>query len=100
MRKIKDVLRLRFDLGLRRRGICRTCSVGLGTAHEYLHRAEAAGVTWPLGEDWDEDRLEAALFGDPPRSRQAMLPMPDFAELFRQRQQQPPLTMSLFLFLF
>ena len=80
MRKIKEVLRLRFELGLGLRAIARSCSIGLGTAHEYLQRAEAAGITWPLGEDWDEDRLEAALFGGPPRVRPAVLPMPDFAD--------------------
>ena len=71
MRKIKEVLRLKFSVGLGLRQIARSCSIGLGTAHEYLQRAEAAGVTWPLGEDWDEDRLEAALFGGPPRPRPA-----------------------------
>jgi hypothetical protein len=66
VRKIKEVLRLKFALGLGLRQIARSCSIGLGTVHEYLQRAEAAGVTWPLGGDWDEDRLEAALFGGPP----------------------------------
>ena len=61
------VLRLRFEVGLGLRQIARGCSIGLGTVHAYLQRAEAAGVTWPLGEDWDEERLEAALFGCPPR---------------------------------
>ena len=79
MRKIKEVLRLRFELGLGLRAIARSCSIGLGTAHEYLQRAEAAGVAWPLGEDWDEDRLEAALFGGPPRPRPVVRPLPDFA---------------------
>ncbi len=74
MRKIKEVLRLRFELGLGPRAIARSCSIGPGTAHEYLQRAEAAGVTWPHGEDWDEDRLEAALFGGSPRVRRAVLP--------------------------
>src|SRR5436190_17576738 len=69
VRKIKEVLRLRFEVGLGLRQIARSCSIGLGTVHEYLQRAEAVGVTWPLGEDWDEDRLEAALFGGPPRAR-------------------------------
>jgi transposase len=69
MRKTKEVLRLRFEVGLGLRQIARSCSIGLGTVHEYLQRAEAAGVTWPLGEDWDDDRLEAALFGGPPRAR-------------------------------
>ena len=63
MRKIKEVLRLKFDVGLGLRQIARSCSIGLGTAHEYLQRAEAAKITWPLGPEWDDDRLEAALLG-------------------------------------
>jgi hypothetical protein len=42
-----------------------------------LQRAEAAKIKWPLGPEWDDDRLEAALFGGPPRSRPAVQPMPD-----------------------
>ncbi len=95
MRKIKEVLRLKFSVGLGLRAIARSCSIGLGTVHEYLQRAEAAGVTWPLGEDWGEDRLETALFGGPPRARAAALPMPDFAELHRQRQQHRHVTQQL-----
>jgi transposase len=95
VRKIKEVLRLKFSVGLGLRQIARSCSIGLGTVHEYLQRAEAAGVTWPLGEDWDEDRLEAALFGGPPRARPAVLSMPDFAELHRQRQLNRHLTQQL-----
>ncbi len=44
MRKIKEVLRLKFDVGLGLRQIARSCSIGLGTAHEYLQRAEAAKI--------------------------------------------------------
>jgi hypothetical protein len=95
VRKIKEVLRLKFDVGLGLRQIARSCSIGLGTAHEYLQRAEAANITWPLGPEWDDDRLEAALFGGPPRSRPAVLPMPDFADLHRQRQQHSHLTQQL-----
>jgi transposase len=95
VRKIKEVLRLKFDVGLGLRQIARSCSIGLGTAHEYLQRAEAAKITWPLGPEWDDDRLEAALFGGPPRSRPTVLPMPDFAELHRQRQQHSHVTQQL-----
>ena len=41
------------------------------------------------------DRLEAALFGGPPRARPTVLPMPDFADLHQQRQQHPHLTQQL-----
>jgi hypothetical protein len=67
VRKIKEVLRLKFEVGMGLRQIARSCSIGLGTAHEYLQRAEAAKITWPLGPEWDDNRLEAGLFGGPPR---------------------------------
>ena len=95
MRKIKEGLRLKFEVGLGMRKIARSCSIGLGTAHEYLQRAEASKITWPLGAEWDDDGLEAALFGGPPRSRPTVLPMPDFADLHRQRQRHPHLTQQL-----
>ena len=52
MRKIKEVLRLKFEVGLGLRQSARSCSIGLGTAHEYLQRAEAAKITWPLEPKW------------------------------------------------
>src|SRR5215472_7621585 len=63
MRKLKEVLRLRFELGLGQRQIARSCSIGQGTVYEYLKRAQAAGVTWPLPEGWDDRRLEEAMYG-------------------------------------
>ena len=62
MRKLREVLRLRFELKLGYQQIGRSCSIAVGTVHKYLKRAEAAGVTWPLPEDWDEARVEALLF--------------------------------------
>jgi hypothetical protein len=50
-------------VGLGLRQIARSCSIGLSTAHEYLQRAEATKIIWPLGPEWDDDQLEAALFG-------------------------------------
>ena len=69
MRKLKEVLRLRYELGLGQRQIARSCSIGHGTVYEYLKRAQAAGVTWPLPEGWDDRQLEAALFGRNPAAR-------------------------------
>jgi hypothetical protein len=55
MRKTKEVLRLRFELGLGQRQIARSCGMGLGTVHDYLERAAAAGIGWPLPEGWSEE---------------------------------------------
>src|ERR1700744_1238372 len=63
MRRIKEVLRLKYELGLGQRQIARSCSIGQATVNDYLRRAEAAGLRWPLTEDWDDDRIERELFG-------------------------------------
>lgn len=66
MRKTKEVLRLRFELGLGQRQIARSYGMGLGTVHQYLERAAAAGIGWPLPEGLSEEELEAKLFGNQP----------------------------------
>ena len=72
MRKVKEVLRLRFGLGLQQNQIARSCSIGQATVHRYLEKAAIAGLSWPLPEDLDDQRLEELLFrsvGRPARSR-------------------------------
>ena len=94
MRKIKEVLRLRYEAGLGHRQIARSCSLGLGTVHDYLRRADSAGLRWPLPDDWNDDRLESTLFGrsyKPAPQR----PMPDFVNIHEQLQQHPNLTLQL-----
>lgn len=96
MRKLKEVLRLRYELGLGQRQIARSCSIGHGTVYEYLKRAQAAGVTWPLPEGWDDRRLEEALFGPTPRRvYESRKPAPDFAHLHEELQRHSHLTLQL-----
>jgi len=61
MRKIKEVLLLRFGLGLRQDQIAQS-SIGQAAVHRYLERAAAAGLSWPLPDDCDDDRLGQLLF--------------------------------------
>src|SRR5947207_14786389 len=96
MRKIKEVLRLRFELRLGQREIARACSISQGAVHNYLKRAAAAGIAWPTPEGWDEQRVEQALFGE--RQVVKRLPeqvLPDFAALHAELQQHPHLTLQL-----
>ena len=96
MRKLKEVLRLRYELGLGQRQIARSCSIGHGTVYEYLKRAREAGVSWPLPEGWDDRQLEAALFGGTPRrAYETRKPQPDFAQLHEELQRHPHLTLQL-----
>lgn len=96
MRRTKEVLRLRYELGLGQRQIARSCSIGRSTVYEYLKRAEAAGLRWPLPEGWDDSRLEEALFGSrSQRTVQPQRPLPDFAAIGEQLQRHRHLTLQL-----
>ena len=96
MRRIREVLRLRFGLGLKQSQIARSCSIGQATVHRYLERAAAAGLSWPLPEDLDNRRLEQLLSPVPAgRPSGTVRPLPDFAEIRRQLQTHPHLTLQL-----
>ena len=48
MRKIREVLRLKYYCNCSIREISGSCGIGRGTVGDYLHRAKAAGLSWPL----------------------------------------------------
>jgi transposase len=96
MRKIKEVLRLRFELRLGQREIARACSISQGAVHNYLKKAAEAGMQWPLPEGWDEKRIEQAVFGKQRSIEQSSQPAyPDFPGLHAQLQQHAHLTLQL-----
>src|ERR1700761_2065270 len=96
MRKIKEGLRLKFEQGLGHRQIERRCSFAVATVHGYLSRASDAGIGWPIPEGWNEERLEAALYGDKPDgTRQPERHAPDFGAIHEQRQKCKHVTLQL-----
>ena len=60
MRKIRDVLRLRAA-DMAKRGIAVSLGLGRTAVRDYLDRAEAAGLTWPLPEGLSDEELERRL---------------------------------------
>jgi transposase len=95
MRKIKEVLRLRYELKLDQRQIARSCSIAVSTVHEYLKRAEAAKVTWPLPDGWNDARLEAALYPSPDATPQPKKSPPDFTAVHEQLRTHRHVTLQL-----
>jgi hypothetical protein len=57
MRKIRDVLRLRFGSRLSEREIGRSLLLSNGSVNSYLQRARLAGLDWPLPADLDDGTL-------------------------------------------
>jgi len=82
MRRIHEVLRLKYEGGLSHRAIARACGVGVGTVSEYLQRSARAGLSWPLPVEVDEAALEARLFSpsQPVRERA----MPDLTSIHQE----------------
>jgi len=96
MRKLRELLRLRFELGLSQDQIARSCSISQASVSNCLKRARAAGVSWPLAEGWDEARLEEALYGQPlGRPAKTQRPVPDFARAHQELQSNRRLTLLL-----
>ena len=54
MRKIRDVLRLRWVLSLSYRQIGRSLKIGHGTVGDYVMRAQAVGLGWDEVEGMDD----------------------------------------------
>jgi transposase len=96
MRKIKEVLRLRFGLGRRQEQSARSCPIRQAAVHRYLERAAALGLGWPLPEECDDQRLNELLFPTPPvRAVSPARPGVDFSQLHTQLQTHRHLTLPL-----
>ena len=84
MRKIRDVLRLRFDAGLSMRQISLSTKSSIGAIQKLLSRATELELTWPLPEELDDHQLAALFYpsADPtPSSRHHL---PDWARIHQE----------------
>lgn len=95
MGKIKEVLRLRYELDLDQRQIARSCSISASTVHEYLRRAEASGVAWPIPAEWTDKQLQTALFPAAATPARPCKDTLDFGEIQRQLRSNRHVTLQL-----
>ena len=94
MRKIRELLRLRWEHHLPQRSIGRSLGLSQGSVSDYLKRASRAGLTWPLPVELDDTRLEALLFPPPPDVPLDRRPVPDWAGVHRDMR-RPNVTLAL-----
>lgn len=62
MRKIKEILRLKYECLLSHSQISSSCKVAKGTISNYCKLAEARGLKWPIPDDLDDDAIYKLLF--------------------------------------
>jgi hypothetical protein len=77
MRKVREVLRLKYACGVSERVIARSGGIGRTAIGEYIRRAAAIDITWPIPAELYDAVLERKLFAparyNPPRSK----PLPE-----------------------
>ena len=83
MRQIRDVLRLKWECGLSDRRTARSCGISRPAVAEYVKRATAAGLSWPLPAGLDDAALEAQLFPAVVAPAHPRV-LPDFAHMHRE----------------
>lgn len=81
MRRIRDLLRLKFENGMSSRLIATSLGISKGSVGDYLQRAKVAGLSWPLPEDMTDTALERQLY--PVRPKGAPIPRgePNWAQV-------------------
>ncbi len=94
MRRIRDVLRLKYAQRLSERAIAASLGVGKGTVGAYLGRARKAGLTWPLPETLSDDDLDLLLFPAAPLVPDGERPVPDWLVVDRDLR-RPGVTRAL-----
>jgi transposase len=83
MRKIRELLRLRWEQQLPQRVIANSLRLGQASVSDYLSRARRAGLTWPLPDTLDDAQLETLLFPPLPDVPSDQRPVPDWSAVHR-----------------
>ncbi|WP_426749853.1 IS21 family transposase [Myxococcus sp. Y35] len=81
MRKLRELFRLRYEAKLTTRSIATSLGIGNGTVCDYLGRARAAKLTWPLPPELDDDEALTALLFPEDAKALAERPEPDWAHV-------------------
>ena len=84
MRKIREVLRLKFESGLAHRAIALSCGISKGSVHDYLSRAESAGLTWTEAAALSDAEVERRLFVQLGHNEPSMRAPIDFVWVHRE----------------
>jgi transposase len=82
MKKIIEVLRLKYEAKLSHEQIARACGLSKGAVSKYVSLAEAKGLNWPLPARSDEAYLEALLY--PAKGKRSRFVEPDYFQVHQE----------------
>src|SRR5690606_38947287 len=84
VRKIREILRLKYEVGLSHRAIARACCISNSTVGDYVVRARRAGLVWPLPDELGEEELYRKLFPEVKNPQMEKRPLSDWEEVHRE----------------
>ena len=87
MRRVREILRLKWELGLSVRQIAHSSGLSHPTVLRYIERARACGLSWPLPAELDDAELERRLFPPPPPPSEARA-QPDWVVVHREMKRK------------
>jgi len=81
MRKIREILRLKFDLNLSDRQISKSTKASRPTISDYLRRFTLSGLPWPLPVNMPDAEIDTRLFPLKSTLPNALRSTPDWAQM-------------------
>lgn len=84
MKQIDEILRLRHEMKYSHRQIADATHIPRSTIRDYLMRANAANLTWPLPEGTTNDELNKLLFPVREGTNKASRPVPDWSVIHKE----------------
>jgi transposase len=88
MRKTKEILRLKHELGLTNRQIAASLNLSHTCVGQYLRQAKQAGIGWPFPADLDEEQFRQRMRvseSPPPAPKR---PLPPMEQVHRELQRK------------
>jgi transposase len=88
MRKIREILRLRFEGGLSHEKIAISTGISDSTVGKCLSRAKEAGLTWPLPDEMDDYALEELLYRHKSSNQENVESLPDYSLIYAEMKKK------------
>jgi len=90
MKKIKEVIRLKYEAGLSNRAIASACRISNSTVGEYLRQAETVGLSWPIAAGLGEAELWDWLYPERPLriEPEPKHPLPDWETVEKEKRKK------------
>ena len=95
MRKIKEILRLKYICSLSDQEIAESCQIGRVTVGNYLKRMAAAGLDWANAASLSESELQVRLFPKSYPPPEARRPAPDCQYIYDELRSHKKLNLTL-----